>query len=289
MKLACHLARLYSCLQILLCYNKIMKNLFKLIIVFLFLFSSVNAATFDVLTLPADMFNSKQNYYGFEEASEIFANDIIKNFNSSNGKVQSPNLNEVKAQFDKNSQLKQTAQTALDKYKNTNKIDYEAFKKLGNSFSCKSVLLISSSVVTNKNSIKRGIWEVLKVSTEFNTIYPYRLETSIVLLDVVNDIIMWSNSYSIKLGNNSNVFSADNFAKANEEYEKLKLYSQNIVAASAFQNMMLRFFPKSIRPLEREFNNNSGGALRFERTLPDKPKEQLKPREDFYGDMIYGI
>ena len=67
------------------------------------------------------------------------------------------------------------------------------------------------------------------------------------------------------------------------------MYSQNIVAASAFQNMMLRFFPKSIRPLEREFNNNSGGALRFERTLPDKPKEQLKPREDFYGDMIYGI
>jgi len=176
-----------------------MKNLFRLFIVFLFLFSSVQAITFDVLTLPADMFNAKQNYYGFEEASEIFANDIIKNFNSSNGKVQSPSLHEVRLKLDKNPQLKQTAQTALDKYKNTNKIDYESFKKLGNNFSCKSVLLISSSVVTNKNSLKRGIWEVLKISTVFNTQYPYRLETSVVLLDVVNDIIMWSNSYSTKL------------------------------------------------------------------------------------------
>ena len=97
-----------------------MKNLFRLFIVFLFLFSSVQAITFDVLTLPADMFNAKQNYYGFEEASEIFANDIIKNFNSSNGKVQSPSLHEVRLKLDKNPQLKQTAQTALDKYKNTN-------------------------------------------------------------------------------------------------------------------------------------------------------------------------
>ncbi len=266
-----------------------MKNLFRLFIVFLFLFSSVQAITFDVLTLPADMFNAKQNYYGFEEASEIFANDIIKNFNSSNGKVQSPSLHEVRLKLDKNPQLKQTAQTALDKYKNTNKIDYESFKKLGNNFSCKSVLLISSSVVTNKNSLKRGIWEVLKISTVFNTQYPYRLETSVVLLDVVNDIIMWSNSYSTKLGNNENKFSAENYAKAAEEYEKLKLYSKTVVSSGAAQNMMLRFFPKSIRPLEQQLNNNSGGALRFERTLPEKPKEQLKPREDFYGDMIYGI
>lgn len=262
----------------------------KIIIILSFLFSTANAATFDVLVLPADLLQVKDNRYGFLEPSEIFANDIIKNFNSSNGKVKSPYLNEVRTKLNQNPQLKQTAQTALKTFKDTNKIDYKAYKKLGEDFSCKSVLLITSSVTTNKNSLKRGIWEVLEISSGFNISYPYRLETSVVLLDTVNDIVMWSNSYSSKLGDNSNYFSARNVNEASEEYEKIKLYSKNVLALSATQNMMLRFFPKTIRPITRDIEDNSGGALRFERTLPEKPKEyDLKPREDFYGDMLYGI
>lgn len=265
-----------------------MKNLLKFLIIFILLISPANAAKFNVLTLPVDLLNNKQNYYEFDESSIIFASDIIKFFNSTNGKIQSPALYEVREKLQNNPQLKQTALSSLNKYKTTNQIDYSAFKKLGTDFSCKSVLLISSSVVTNKNSKRRGMWEVLEVSSAFNTIYPYRLETSVVLLDVVNDIIMWSNNYSIKLGDNNNKFQAKNFNQANDEYEKIKLYSETVLAPSAVQNMMLRFFPKTIRPIERDINENSGGALRFERTLPEKPKE-LKPRENFYGEMLYSI
>lgn len=267
-----------------------MKIFAKIIIILSFLFSAANAATFDVLVLPADLLQTKENYYGFEEPSEIFANDIIKNFNSTNGKVKSPDLYEVRLKFTQNTQLKQTAQNALKTYKETNKIDYKAYKTLGEAFSCKSVLLITSSVTTNKNSLKRGIWEVLEISSGFDISYPFRLETSVVLLDTVNDIVMWSNNYSSKLGDNSNNFSANNIAQANEEYEKIKLYSKNVLALSATQNMMLRFFPKTIRPIKREVEDTSGGALRFERTLPEKPKEyDLRPRENFYGEMMYGI
>lgn len=267
-----------------------MKIFAKIIIIFSLLFSAAYASVFEVLVLPADMFNTKGNCYGFKNPSEIFASDIIKNFNSTNGKVNSPNLNEVKTKLSQNPQLKQTTQTALKTYQETGKIDYKAYKTLGENFSCKSVLLISSSVTTNKNSLKRNIWEVLEISSVFDISYPYRLETSVILLDTVNDIIMWSNNYSAKLGDNSNNFSANNTLQANEQYEKIKLYSKNVLAISATQNMMLRFFPKTIRPIKRSIEDTSGGALRFERTLPEKPKEyDLKPRENFYGDMIYGI
>lgn len=231
--------------------------------------------------LPADLMQTKENYYTFDEPSEIVANDIIKEFNKSNGKFKTYDLYDIKAKFNNNTLLK----NALAKYKN-NTIDYEAFKTIGKDFGCNYILLTNSSAMTNKNSLRRNLWEVLEVATAFDISYPFRLETSVVLLDSANELVMWSNNYSAKLGTNSNDFTAKNFAHANAEYEKIKLYSQTVIAPSTVQNIALRFYPKSIRPIETEIDSQ-GGALKFERTIPEKPN--LKPRENFYGDDLFGI
>ena len=263
-----------------------MKNLLRIFFVFIFLISSVQAITFDVLVIPADIFQKKENYYSFDETSEIFANDLIKEFNSSNGKIKSPDLYDVRYKLTQNPQRRQELVNALEKYKTSGNIDYNLFKNIGNEFNCKSVLIISSSAVTNKNSIKRSVWDVLEISSFLGASYPYRMETSVVLLDTVNNLVMWSNNYSSKLGANDNIFAAKNYAQANAEYEKIKLYSRAVVAPSASQNIILRFFPKSIKPVESEVKD-TGGALRYDtRTLPQKPKKQ---RDDvpYTGDLIY--
>ena len=100
---------------------------------------------------------------------------------------------------------------------------------------------------------------------------------------------MWSNTYSTRLGTNNNTFYAKNYSQAAEQYEKLSLYSKSVIAESASQNILLRFFPKAIRPVETKVENNSGGALRFDKTIPEKPKSNTEKQEDFFGDMIYGI
>ncbi len=256
-----------------------MKILVKLFIIFCFLIAPAYAH--DILVLPADLMQIKENYYSFDEPSEIIANDIIKEFNKTNGKLKSFDLYDIKAKFNNNTLLK----NSLAKYKN-NTIDYEAFKTIGKDFGCNYILLVNSSVMTNKNSLRRNLWEVLEVATAFDISYPFRLENSVVLLDSANELVIWSNNYSSKLGTNSNEFSAKNIAQANAEYEKIKLYSKTVIAPSVSQNIMLRFFPKSIRPLQTEINSQ-GGALKFERTIPEKPN--LKPREDFYGDTLFGI
>lgn len=256
-----------------------MKILFKLFFIFCFLISSVKAQ--NILVFPSDLLQTKENYYSFEEPSEIIANDIIREFNKTNGKLKSYDLYDIKAKFYNNIILK----NALIKYQN-NSIDYETFKIIGKDFGCNYILLVNSSVVTNKNSLRRNLWEILQVATAFDITYPFRLETSVVLLDSANELVVWSNNYSIKIGTNSNEFSARNIVQAYEEYEKIKLYSATIIAPSVSQNIMLRFFPKSIRPIQTEIDCQ-GGALKFERTIPEKPN--LKPREDFYGDMLYGI
>jgi hypothetical protein len=186
-----------------------------------------------------------------------------------------------------NKQLKQTVQTALSKYKTTNNIDYDIFKTIGEGFESNYILLINSSALTNKNSLKRSIWEVLELSTDFDISYPYRLETSIVLLDSSNALVVWSNNFSYKLGDNENSFKAKNYAQADAEYEKIKLYSKTVVAPSASQNLILRLFPKSVHPIETDTTEPSGGALRFERTLPQQ--HNIRPRDNFYGDDVFGI
>lgn len=264
----------------ILWYNKVMKIFVKFILVICLLTSTAMAQ--NVLVLPADLFQTKENYYSFDEVSEIVANDIIKDFNKPNSQIKAYDLYDIRAKFANNTQVK----NALAQYKN-NSIDYDAFKNIGKDFGCNYILLINSAVTTNKNSLRRNLWEVLEISTDFDIIYPFRLETSIVLLDSANELAIWSNNYSTKLGANSNEFSAKNFAQANAEYEKIKLYSQTVVAPSATQNITLRFYPKSIRPIPTEIKENTGGALKFERTIPEKPN--LKPREDFFGDPLFGI
>ena len=258
-----------------------MKFLVKLYFIFLLIASP--AMAYNVLVLPVDLFQTKENYYSFDEVSEIVSNDIIWNFQNSKGKINSPNIYEVRAGL--NNDLKQIAENALLNYKNNN-IDYTAFKTIANKFNCNSVILVSSSVVTNKNSLKRSVWEVLEISTAFNTVYPYRLETSVVLLDITNNLVMWSNNYSTKLGANDNIFAAKNYSQANGEYEKIKLYSKTVVAPSAAQNIILRFYPKTIKPVETKIED-TGGALRYDsRTIPE-PKKDRSQDAPYTGDMLY--
>lgn len=265
-----------------------MKILVKLFLVFSLLISSVQAITFDVLVLPADLLNTKENYYGFDEVSEIVASDIINNFNSSNGKIKSPDLFEVREKLNRNANLKTAVASALKKYNYNNSVDYKTLKEISKNFSCNSVLLISSSVITNKNSVKRSIWEILELSTAFDISYPYRLETSVILIDTVNDIVMWSNNYSTKIGSNNNLFEAKNYAQANEILSKIRLYSKNVIAKSSSQNIILRFFPKSVRTIDKQVDDANGGALKFERTVPQAPQEPVQ-NDEFFGDMIYGL
>lgn len=265
-----------------------MKILAKLIIIFSFIILPVQAASFDVLVLPADLLNVKENYYGFDEVSEIIANDIIDNFNSSNGKIKSPEPAQIKGKIYQDTNLKTTISNTLKKYKFNDKVDYQSLKEIGRQFSCDYVLLVSGNVITNKNSLKRSIWEILEISTAFDINYPYRLETSIVLIDTINDIVMWSNHYSIKIGGNDNTFEAKNYAQANEILNKIRVYSKKIIAKSTSQNIILRFYPQSLRTIKKEIKDSDGGALKFDKTIPDNPKQEI-PEDEFFGDMIYGI
>jgi len=272
-----------------------MKSILKIFILILIfaanpVFSAANSDSIAVLVLPVDFEEKKENYYAFSEASEIFAQDIIKNFNKT-GKINSPDLYEIRQKFTQNADIRNLTVNALKKYK-TGNIDYVSFAKISEEFSTNFILIISSSVVTKETSVKRGIWEILDISSVFNISYPFKLETGALLIDTRNDIIMWSNVYTKNITNKAEYFTAQNYAQANAHLENLKMYSKDIISQDISQNIILRFFPKTINPIDIRSNDDNsagGGALRFNKLIPqtkiDKKESNIGP--DNYGDLIF--
>ena len=211
-----------------------------------FLGNCVGAETFKVVVLPVDLFSVCENYYCFPEMSEIIADDVISNFNKQ-GKIISPMLYDVRKKVSENALLKSHTNTVLTRYKNTNTLDFTALRTIANAFDAKSVLVINSMVY--QNSSKRSVWEVLEVSTAFEALNTYTLETNAVLTDNVNNIVMWCGKYKRELADNENRFWAVNSAQANSQLEKLRFYSRDIVSSIISENVTLRFYPKVTKPV----------------------------------------
>lgn len=226
--------------------KKITLKLLFTIFTFLFLPLQSQAVQFNVLVLPTDIFRVCDNYFCFPEPSEIVAQDVIQNLNSYKN-ISAIDLAEVRAKFSQNSQLKSTAQSMLNNFEKTDKIDFQSLDQLSNAFGVKSVAIISSYATTDKSPNRRDLWEMLEISNAFKIAYPITLTTNVVLTDTVNNIVMWSSKYNKKVTNSDDYFIAKNQAQASSQLEKIKLYSKSNISQNISQNFHLRFFPKEVR------------------------------------------
>lgn len=273
-----------------------MKKLFQTVILFLtfiFINQTVSAMSFNVVVLPVDLMNVCENYYCYPEVSEIISNDLIKYFNRT-GKINSPSLIEVRKRLAANPQLRTELQGALNKYRNSSDISFSTYRKVSNLFSAKSVLIVSNTVPVENAYVKRNVWEILELSTALNLSYPYFMETEAVLLDTYNGLVMWSGSYTKKISDNQGNFSAP---KASQSYSILgfiEFYSQDIISKTIAENVVLRFFPKTISPMVNPKNvKPTGEFLRYESNTPvinKRPeRDELDPDSEQYGELIFGI
>ncbi len=257
-----------------------MKNIFKIIlgIILLTSFSQrVQAAQFEVLVLPTGIFSTCANYFCFPDASEIVANDVITNLNEYNS-ITAKNLSEIKKELNNDNSLKFETKNMLDNFEKTNNIDFNTLKDISQKFKVKSILLISSNTITPKGNVKRNLWEVLEIANAFKTTTPYILQTSAVLTDNVNDIIMWSSKYSKTVTDSNGFYLAQNQAQAASQLEKIKLYSQNNVSQNISQNIHLRFFPKDVRTFSVNKQNINQDQPEEKKFVPNALEHLITPQ-----------
>lgn len=207
------------------------------------------AIEFNVLVIPTDIFNICDNYFCFPEPSEIAANYVIQELDSYK-RINTVNLNYVRAKLAETPELKTSTQLMLKSFEQTEKIDFQVLNELSKEFGVKSIIIISSYAITDRSATRRDLWEVLEVSSAFKITYPFNLITTAVLTDTVNDVVMWSGKYNKTVSDSNGFFLAQNQAQAASHLEKIKQYYKNNVSKNISQNVRLRFFPKGVRTIE---------------------------------------
>lgn len=206
----------------------------------------VNAVEFNLVVLPTDIFNICDNYFCFPEASNIAAEYIIQELNSYKNISAYP-LATTRAKLNANPELKAETTTMLDKFSKIDRIDFKPLKDISSEFNVKSVILISSRVSNEETLTKRNLWEILEITSAFKTSHPFNLNTNAVLIDTVNNTVMWSGKYSFDITDSNGFFIGGSQAKAASQLEKIKQYYKNNISQTISQNIRLRFFPKDIR------------------------------------------
>lgn len=240
-------------------------NIFWVIIMFLIVAVRADAfVTFNVVVLPIDLFKVCDNYYCYPEVSEIIANDVIENF-SNTGRINSPPIRYLRQSMATDAELRNVTYSLIEKYKKDKTLDFDALKRISKAYGANSVLIISNDVPVDKAYVRRNVWEILVLSTNFDIYYPYVMETNATLVDTVNDLVMWKGTYTKKISDNNDSFKAPNASDAYAKLEYFRLYSKDILSKTISQNIYLRFFPKVIdpQPIVRD-TKPEGAYFRFE-------------------------
>ena len=215
---------------------------------FFIIMSALNAHAyeFDLLVLPTSLFSVCDNYFCFPEASNIVAQDSIKNFFAYKNINVKP-LSVVREKMNQDASLKFKTQSVLEQFAQNEKIDFPTLKEVADAFGAKSVLLITCYVTNDKVNSRRNLWNTLEITSAFRTSYPFELKTSAVLTDSVNNIVMWSGKYSKVVSDSNDNFLALNQTQAMSQLEKIKQYSKTNLSQNISQNVFMRFFPREVR------------------------------------------
>lgn len=237
--------------------KKFILSIFFSLFLLIFNNSVSRAVQFDVLVLPVDIFSVCDNYFCFPEVSNVIADDVIKNLNKFDN-INAEPLALVRSVLYKNSDLQAKTETVLNSYKTQDKIDFALLKIIANAFGVKSVVLINSYAINDKTTLRRSLWDILEIASAFKITYPFELKTNALLIDNVNNIIMWSGKYSKNVSDSFGYYSAANQMQAMSQLEKIQIYSNEVISKNISQNIFMRFFPKEVRTFEVKQTDENG-------------------------------
>ena len=269
--------------------KKIFYYIFFILVVCITGITPAHAVQFDVVVLPADLFKVCDNYFCFPEPSEILANEVILDLDNYKS-INTIDLAALRAYFNENPDLKAETKNMLQTFEQTEKLDFETLGKISRAFGAKSAIIISCYAITDRSATRRGLWEVLEISSAFKITYPFNLTTTAVLTDNVNNTVMWSSKYNKTVSDTNGYFLALNQAQAVSHLEKIKQYFKNNVSKNISQNVHLRFFPKDVRTFTQNRKNDDTEKQFVPNALEQLSKPKLMKNfelEDSEDDIIF--
>ena len=189
----------------------------KLFVVLFLLFTGICLKSGAIDVIPVSM--SANNAYGFIGTSEIIAREAVDADNKFS-------LNRTDLKF----------KTVVSNRNNA--VNLKVIKEVAQDD--KTLVVMTYSADKNKNRF--DVWDILKISSDFDIKTPPIMYVKAVLVDNKEGVILWQKTYEEPLG----VFTAKNMTEAIEKREKITSYARNIIAQDIVQNINLRLNPKKI-------------------------------------------
>ncbi|MGN1125417.1 MAG: hypothetical protein ACI4SM_04445 [Candidatus Gastranaerophilaceae bacterium] len=208
--------------------------------IILFFTGRCEAAQFNILVLPTNIFLEYQNFMVFPNSAEIIASDIINYYNI-NPKMSAPTISHIKNVLNQsqNFSLKKSTQVMFGKYNSNYTINYDTIQRLANKFRTRQVLLISCNLDTQNYVLRRTFWDFLNIPGATVVDPAYRLSTQVTLIDANNQIVLWQENYQKLISSREARIIPEGFSPASEQLEKVKKYSTKFIAPQVVQETQL--------------------------------------------------
>jgi len=213
-------------------YNIAMTRYFKLLILAIFLITTVQASQaeeYNVLVLPDTIQFERTNYVIYPDAATMFASDTINEIKK-NGAIETVSMTTVRDALRKNPRLTTLTKKAIREFKYNYNIPFVDFKEIARCFSTNKVLIITSQTDAQNYFLRRTLWDFLDIPGATVIDPAYKLSTYAALIDVDKEQVLWQKTYYKMISSRENRIIAQTFAPATEQLEKIKSYSQNKLA-----------------------------------------------------------
>lgn len=218
-----------------------MKKLWGLILFIFLIFSgNCNAAQFNFLVIPDDLFLNQRDYLVFPMSATVISTEIVNYYNK-HPQMSAVPVSQLRAVLNRpeNERLKKETQKFLTNYQNNYVIDFNTVQKLASKFRVKQVLLITCNMDAQNYITRRTLWDFLDIPGATVIDPAFRLSTHINLIDSNNQIVLWQNTYQKLISSRENRIIPQSFGNSGEQLEKVKKYTIKFLAPQVVQETQL--------------------------------------------------
>lgn len=218
-----------------------MKKLWGLILFIFLIFSgNCNAAQFNFLVIPDDLFLNQRDYLVFPMSATVISTEIVNYYNK-HPQMSAVPVSQLRAVLNRpeNERLKKETQKFLTNYQNNYVIDFNTVQKLASKFRVKQVLLITCNMDAQNYITRRTLWDFLDIPGATVLDPAFRLSTHINLIDSNNQIVLWQNTYQKLISSRENRIIPQSFGNSGEQLEKVKKYTIKFLAPQVVQETQL--------------------------------------------------
>ncbi len=218
-----------------------MKKLWGLILFIFLIFSgNCNAAQFNFLVIPDDLFLNQRDYLVFPMSATVISTEIVNYYNK-HPQMSAVPVSQLRAVLNRpeNERLKKETQKFLTNYQNNYVIDFNTVQKLASKFRVKQVLLITCNMDAQNYITRRTLWDFLDIPGATVIDPAFRLSTHINLIDSNNQIVLWQNTYQKLISSRESRIIPQSFGNSGEQLEKVKKYTIKFLAPQVVQETQL--------------------------------------------------